>query len=99
MAKEFPITRQPRQHPNSICTGLSSKDCFPAQKKQKFPNEPNFPQAKLMNVKQNGLKTGSEKAEINPKKTPKSRRKHCKNAKIRCPSSKNQREHLFLGNP
>jgi hypothetical protein len=54
MAKELPmirqLIRQPRQYPNSIlaiaaCIGNSS-----AKKKQKFPNEPNSPQPKLMNL-------------------------------------------------
>jgi hypothetical protein len=63
MAKERKITRQSRQHPNSVSARPASISGLNREKKQKFPNEPNFPQATLLNTIRNSSKPGCEKSQ------------------------------------
>jgi hypothetical protein len=79
MAKEHSITSQPASR------RCSERICFPQSegrlgKRMIFPNEPNFPHAKLMRLikmVQNGLPTKAKE----PKKDPKTVEKHRKTQK------------------
>ena len=68
MAKQRPITRHPRQHPNSVSASSYSIGCFTRGKKQKLPNEPNFPQDKLLQIMRNASQLAFKKTQKKPKK-------------------------------